>query len=77
MVMASLEDGVLEGVIVRDIDLAFVGKDTGFMLPVREAGAEVAGNRAIHGLEGLEYEGVIGGTGLDSIRESGVDDANE
>ena len=67
VIVAPLEDGVAEGVVIRDVDSVFVSEDTGFMLPVGEAGAEVAGDRAIHGLEGLEYKGVGGGAGLDSV----------
>ena len=77
MVVTACEDGVTDGVIVGDVYSAFVSKDTGFMLPVREAGTEGEGNGSVHGLEGLEYKGVIGGGGLDVVGEGSVDDANE
>ena len=67
VVMASLEDGVTDGVIVRDVDSAFVCENASLVLPVGEAGAEGKGNGTIHGLEGLEYEGTISGGGLNSI----------
>ena len=67
VVVTTLEDGAAEGVVVRDVDLVFVSKDTSFMLPVGEVGAEATGNRAIHRLEGLEYEGVICGARLDLV----------
>ena len=42
-----------KGVIGRDVDAAFVGKDSGFDLPVSEAGTEWEGNILVHGLECL------------------------
>jgi len=77
MIVASCKNGMADGVIIWDVDLAFVGKDSGFMLPVREAEAEGEGDGTVHGLEGLEYEGVIGGGGLNAIGEGGIDDANK
>ena len=77
VVVTACEDGMTDGVIIRNIYAAFVGEDTGFMLPVREAGTEGEGNGSVHRLEGLEYKGVIGGGGLDVVSEGGVDNANE
>jgi len=77
VIMAAGEDGVADRVIVRDVYAAFVSKDSGFMLPVREAGAEGKGDGPVHRLEGLKYEGVVGGGGLDTVGEGGVDDSNE
>jgi len=37
MVMTACEDGVTDGVVIRDVYAAFVGEDTGFVLPVGEA----------------------------------------
>ena len=34
VVMASSEDSMTDGVVIRDIDAAFIGEDSGFMLPV-------------------------------------------
>jgi len=75
--MAMVEDSMADGVVVGDVDSAFVSKDSGFMLPIGEAGTEGEGNGSVHGLEGLEYKRVIGGGGLDAIREGGVDDADK
>jgi len=77
MVVASCKDGMVDGVVVWDVDSAFLGKDSGFVLPVGEAGAEGKGNGTVHGLEGLEYEGVIGRGGLNAIREGSINDANK
>jgi len=67
VIVASFKDGMANGVIVRDIDLTFVGKDSSFVLPVGKAGVEGEGDGTVHGLEGLEYEGVIGRGGLNMI----------
>jgi len=75
--MTLFKDGMADGVVVGDVDLAFVSKDSSFMLPVREAGSEGEGDGSVHGLEGLEYEGVIGRGGLNAVREGGVDDADK
>ena len=77
MVVALCKDGMADGVIVWDVDSAFVGKDSGFLLPVREAGVEGEGDGTVHGLEALEYEGVISRGRLNAIREGGIDDANK
>jgi len=77
MIVALFKDGMADGVIVRDVDSALVGKDSSFMLPVREVGAEGKGDGTVHGLEGLEYEGVISRGGLNTIREGSVDDADK
>jgi len=34
MVMTACEDGVMDGVVIRDVYAAFVSEDTGFVLPV-------------------------------------------
>ena len=34
MIMAALEDGAAEGVVSGDVDMAFIGEDAGFDLPV-------------------------------------------
>ena len=77
VIMALFKDGMADGVIIRDVDSAFVGEDAGFVLPVGEAGVESEGDGSVHGLEGLKYEGVIGRGGLNTIREDGVDDADK
>ena len=77
MIVTSFKDGMADGVVVRDVDSALVSKDSGFMLPVGEVGAKSKGDGTVHGLESLEYKGVIGGGGLNVIREGGVDDADK
>jgi len=77
VIVTSFKDGMADGVVIRDIDSSFVSEDSSFMLPVGEAGAEGEGNGTVHGLEGLEYKGVIGGGGLNAIREGGVDDVDK
>ena len=54
----------------RDKDMALIGEDAISILPVREAGTEGRGNGAIHGLKGLEDEGVGGRRGSDVGEES-------
>jgi len=67
VVMASLEDSMAGGVIIRDIDLAFIDEDSSFMLPVGEVRVEGKGDGTVHRLEGLEYKGVVGRGGLDTV----------
>jgi len=75
--MTSFKDGMADGVVIRDVDSSFVSKDSGFMLPVGEAGTEGEGDGSVHRLEGLEYEEVIGRGGLNVVREGSVDDADK
>ena len=58
MVMATLENSVTEGVIIGDIDTTLVGQDARFDLPVGEVGTEGERDIIVHGLEGLENEGI-------------------
>jgi len=67
VIVASFKDGMADGVIIRDVDSALVGKDSSFMLPVGEAGAEGEGDGTVYGLKDLEYEGVISRGGLNTI----------
>ena len=48
MIMAMLENGVMKGIIIGDVDTALVGQDASCHLPVREMGAEGKGNVPIH-----------------------------
>ena len=73
VIMAARENGAAEGVVGRDIDTAFVGKDASFDLPVCEPGTEGERNVLMHGLEGLENKGVTRGSGFNAMRESSVD----
>ena len=77
MVMATLEDGTAEGVVCRDVDTALIGKDASFNLPVCEAGAEGEGNILMHGLEGLENEGISCGGGFNAVGEGSVDEIDK
>ena len=54
MIMAAVEDGMAEGVVRGNVDVALVGKDTGFNLPVSEPGAERERDVLVHRLESLE-----------------------
>ena len=53
VIVALFKNGMEEGVIGRDIDATFVNEDSGFDLPVSEAGTEWEGNILVHGLECL------------------------
>jgi len=77
VIMAVFKDGMVNGVIIRDVNSTLVGEDASFVLPVREVGAESKGDGTVHGLEGLKYEGVICGGGLNLVREGGVNDADK
>ena len=72
MIVATLEDGTAEGIVRRDIDAAFVREDTGFDLPVSEAGTEGERNILVHGLESLEDEGIAGRGGFNAVGEGGI-----
>jgi hypothetical protein len=76
MVMAALEDGFTEGVVVGDVDTSLVGKDSGLHLPVGEAGTEGERDILVHRLEGLEYKGVARGGRLNVVGECDVDDVD-
>ena len=71
--MAPFKDGTAERFICGYVDTAFVGEDTGFNLPIGKAGAEGERDVLVHGLEGLEDEGVTRGGGLNAVGEGGVD----
>ena len=77
VVVASLEDGVTEGVIIGDIDMALIDQDACFDLPVGEAGMEGKRDIIVHRLEGLENEGVACRGRLDAMGEGDVDNIDE
>ena len=77
MVVAPLEDGAAKRVVRGDIDMAFISEDAGFDLPVSQLGTEGERDILVHGLEGLEDEGVTCGGRLDAVREGGVDEVDE
>ena len=77
VIVAACKDGAAEGVISGDIDTAFIGEDAGFHLPVGQSGTEGERNILVHGLEGLEDEGVTRGGRFDAVREGGVDEVDK
>ena len=77
MIVAPFKDGVAKGIVCGDIDTAFIGEDAGFDLPVGQLGAEGERNILVHGLEGLEDEGITCRGRFDAVREGGVDEVDE
>ena len=75
--MATLEDGVTQGVIVGDIDTSLIGQDACINLPVGEAGTEGERDVFVHGLEGLEDKGIACRRRLDTVGEGDVNDIDE
>ena len=53
MIVAMPKDGKAKGVIIGDINMALVGQNAGFHLPVGKAGAEREWNVLMHGLKRL------------------------
>ena len=72
VIVATLEDSMMKGVICGDIDTTLIDKDAGLNLPVGQPGAEGEGNILVHGLESLENEGVAHGGRFNAVREGGV-----
>ena len=77
MIMASCEDSAAEGVVCRDIDTAFVGEDAGFDLPVGQPGMEGERDILVHGLKGLENEGVSRRCGFNAVGEGSVNQVDK
>ena len=77
VIMAALENSAAKGVVRRDVDAALISEDTRLDLPVSEPGTEGKRNVLMHGLEGLEDEGITCGSRFDTMREGGVDEVNE
>ena len=77
MVMVALEDSAAKVTIRGNVDTAFVSEDAVDMLPIGEPRAKGRGNGAIHGLEGLEDEGVGGGGRGNAKGESRIDDVDK
>ena len=77
MIMAPLKDGAAKGIVRGNIDMAFIGEDAGFDLPVGQPGTEGERNVLVHGLEGLENEGITCGGRFNAVREGGVDEVDE
>ena len=53
VIVAMFKDGLAEGVIGRDIDMALVSEGSGFDLPIGKAGARGEGNILMHRLKHL------------------------
>ena len=77
VIMAVLENSAAKGVVRRDVDAALVSEDSRRDLPVSEPGTEGKRNVLMHGLEGLEDEGITCGSRFDTMREGSVDEVNE
>jgi hypothetical protein len=77
MVVAALEDGFSEGVVIGDVDTPLVGKDSSLHLPIGEAETKREGNILIHTLEGLEHKGVARGGGFNAVGECDINDVDE
>ena len=77
VVVTSLENGVAEGIVVWDIDMSLIGQDAHFDLPVGEAGTEGERDIIVHGLEGLENEGIACRSRLDAMGEGYIDNVDE
>ena len=77
MIMAPFKDGAAKGIIRGDINTAFIGEDASFDLPVGQLGVERERNILMHGLEGLEDEGITCGGGFDAVGEGGVNEIDK
>ena len=77
MVMTVLEDGVVKGFIVWDVNVTLVSQDTSFDLPVRKAGVEGEGSVFVHRLECLEDKGVASRGIFNVMREGDVDNIDK
>ena len=77
VVVAAFENSVPQGVVTWDIDAALIGQDACFDLPVGEAGTEGEREVVVHGLKGLEDEGVTRGCRLDTVREGNINNVDE
>ena len=77
MVMATVENGLTERGVGRDIDAILVCENAFGVLPIGETRAEGRGNGAVHRLQGLGDERIGSRRGLDSMGEGGVNEINE
>ena len=75
VIVTPLKDGTAEGVISRDIDMSFIGKNSCLDLPVSKMGVEWEGNILVYGLECLE--GVTGRSQFNMVGGCGVDEVNK
>ena len=77
VVVTPVENGVAEGIVAGDVDTTLIGQDACFNLPIGEVGTEGEGNAFVHGLEGLEDEGVVSQGRLDAMGEGDIDHVDE
>ena len=77
MIMAALEDGAVGGVIGRDEDAVLVSEDARLDLPISESRAKGERDVLMHGLEGLEDEGITRGRGCNAVGEGGVNEVDK
>ena len=77
MVVTALEDGVVKGVITGDIDVALIGQDTHFDLPIRKTGVEGERDVIVHGLKGLKNEGVTSRSRLNAMGQGYINDIDK
>ena len=77
VVVTALEDGVAKGVIIGDIDVASIGQDTRFDLPIRKTGAERERDVVTHGLKGLKNKGVASRGVLNVMGQGYIDDVDK
>ena len=77
MIMTACKDCAVKGIVHRDINTAFIGEDASLDLPVSQPRSEGERNVFVHGLKGLEDEGVSCRSRFNTVREGGVDEVNE
>ena len=77
VVMATLENSMMEGVVIWDIDTTLIGQDARVDLPIGEVGTEGKRDVVVHGLEGLKDEGVTCGGRLDTVGEGDVNNIDK
>ena len=77
MVMATSEDGAMEGILWGNVDTTIVGQDVVIELPVRETRPEGSGDVLQGHLQVLEDEGVGFGQVADALVQLGVNEIDE
>ena len=77
MVVTALEDGVVKGVIIGDIDAALIGQDIHFNLPIRKTGAERERDIIVHGLKGVKNKEVASRGGLNVMGQGYINDVDK
>ena len=77
VIMATLENRVTEGVVIGDIDVTLIGQDACVDLPIGEVGTEGKRDVVVHGLEGLENEGITCRGRLDTVGEGDVNNIDK